>query len=77
MDIESPPKCVNRELNSQIGIKSQDSYFSESDGPPYIHAPMGCYILCQVYRRDVNDSSCITSFAITVGCGTAALAVTT
>ena len=34
MDVEPPPKCVNRELNSQIGIRSQDSYFSESDGAP-------------------------------------------
>ena len=76
MGVESPPKYVNRELNSQIGIRSQDSYFSESDGPPYIHAPMGCYILCQVYRRDVNDSSCTTSFVVIAGCVTAALAVT-
>ena len=34
MDVEPPPKCVYRELNSQIGIRSQDSYFSESDGAP-------------------------------------------
>ena len=32
MGVEPPSKCVNRELNSQIGIRSQDSYFSESDG---------------------------------------------
>ena len=32
MGIEPPPKCVNRELNSQIDIRSQDSHFSESDG---------------------------------------------
>ena len=31
MGVEPPPKCVNRELNSQIGIRSQDSHFSESD----------------------------------------------
>jgi len=34
MGVESPPKYVNRELNSQIGIRSQDSHFSESDGAP-------------------------------------------
>ena len=34
MGVESPPKYMNRELNSQIGIGSQDSYFSESDGAP-------------------------------------------
>ena len=34
MGVEPPPKYVNRELNSQIGIRSQDSYFSESDGAP-------------------------------------------
>ena len=34
MGVEPPPKCVNRELISQIGIRSQDSYFSESDGAP-------------------------------------------
>ena len=32
MGVEPPPKCVNRELNSQIGIRGQDSHFSESDG---------------------------------------------
>ena len=31
MGVEPPPKCVNRELNSQIYIRSQDSHFSESD----------------------------------------------
>ena len=34
MDVEPPPKCVNGELNFQIGIRSQDSHFSESDGAP-------------------------------------------
>ena len=32
MGVEPSPKCVNGELNSQIGIRSQDSHFSESDG---------------------------------------------
>ena len=34
MGVEPPPKCVNGELNSQIGIRSQGSHFSESDGAP-------------------------------------------
>ena len=34
MGVEPPSKYVNRELNSQIDIRSQDSYFSESDGAP-------------------------------------------
>ena len=34
MGVEPPPKYVNRELNSQIGIRGQDSHFSESDGAP-------------------------------------------
>ena len=34
MGVEPLPKYVNRELNSQIDIRSQDSYFSESDGAP-------------------------------------------
>ena len=34
MDVETPPKCVNWELNSQFGIRSQDSHFSQSDEAP-------------------------------------------
>ena len=34
MCVEPSPKCVNRELNYQIGIRSQDSHFSKSDGAP-------------------------------------------
>ena len=34
MGVEPLPKYVNRELNSQISIRSQDSYFSESGGAP-------------------------------------------
>ena len=36
MGVEPSPKCVNGELNSQIGIRSQDLYFSENDGAPPI-----------------------------------------
>ena len=42
MDVEPPPKYVNRELNSQISIRSQDSHFSKSDGaPPISMLPWG------------------------------------
>ena len=34
MGVEPPPKYVNRELKSQISIRSQDSHFNESDGAP-------------------------------------------
>ena len=34
IDVEPHPKCVSRELNYQIGIRSQDSHFSESDRAP-------------------------------------------
>ena len=36
MGVESPPKYVNRELNSQLGIRGQDSHFSEVkiEAPP-------------------------------------------
>ena len=34
MGVEPPPKYVNRELNYQIGIRSEDSHFSETDGAP-------------------------------------------
>jgi hypothetical protein len=43
MGVDPPSKYVNRELNSQLGIKGQDSHFSEVKvGLPYNHAPMGC-----------------------------------
>ena len=34
MGVDPPRKYMNRELNSQIGIRSQDSHFSESDMAP-------------------------------------------
>ena len=34
MGVEPPPKYVNRELNSQFDMRSQDSHFSGSDGAP-------------------------------------------
>ena len=78
MGVEPSPKYGNRELNSQIGIRSQDSYFSESDGaPPTSMLLWGAAYYVRYVKRDANDSLCTTCFAVTAGCGTAALAVTT
>ena len=72
MGVEPPPKYVNRELNSQIGIRSQDSHFSESDGaPPTSMLLWGAAYCVRYVKRDANDSLRITSFAIIAGCGTA------
>ena len=77
MGIEPPPKCVNRELNSQIDIRSQDSHFSESDGAFTTSMLLWGAAYCVRYiKRDTNVSLCITWFAVAAGCGTAALAVT-
>ena len=73
MSVESPPKCVNRELNSQISIRSQDSYFSESDGtPPTSMLLWGAAYCVRYVKYDANDSLCTIWFAVTVGCSTAA-----
>ena len=80
-----PPKHVNRELNSQIDIRSQDSYFSESDGAFTTSMLLWGVAYCVRYvKRDANDSLCTTWFVVAAGCGTAApecgtaaLAVTT
>ena len=77
MGVEPSPKYVNRELNSQIGIRSQDSYFSESDGaPPTSMLLWGAANYVRYVKHDTNDSLCTTWFAVVAGCGTAALAVT-
>jgi hypothetical protein len=34
MGVETPPKYVNRELNSQIDIRGQNSHIELSDGAP-------------------------------------------
>jgi hypothetical protein len=34
MGVETPPKYVNRELNSQIGIRGQNSHIELSNGAP-------------------------------------------
>jgi hypothetical protein len=51
MGVEPPPKYVNRELNSQLGIRGQVSHFSEVKvGSPYIHAPCGVlYTVARIY----------------------------
>ena len=73
MGVEAPPKCVNRELNSQIGIRSQDSHFSESDGaPPTSMLLWGAAYYVRYVKHDANDSLCTTCFAVTAGCDTAA-----
>ena len=60
MGVEPPPKHVNRELNSQIDIRSQDSYFSESDGaPPTSMLLWGAAYYVRYVKSDVNDSLCI------------------
>ena len=73
------PKYMNRELNSQIDIRSQDSYFSESDGaPPTSIVLWGATYCVRYVKCDANDSLCTTWFAVAVlECGTIALAVTT
>ena len=72
MGVEPPPKCVNRELNSQIGIISQDPHFSESDGAPPTSMLLWGVAYCVRYvKHDANDSLCTTWFAIAAGCGTA------
>ena len=77
MGVEPPPKYVNRELNSQIGIRSQDSHFSKSDGAPPISMLLwGAAYYVRYVKYDANDSLCTAWFAVAAGCGTAALAVT-
>ena len=77
MGVEPPPKYMNRELNCQIGIRSQDSHFSESDGvPPTSMLLWGAAYYVRYVKRDANNSLCTTLFAVAAGCGTAALAVT-
>jgi tetrahydromethanopterin S-methyltransferase subunit E len=34
MGVETPPKYVKCKLNFQIGIRGQNSHFSQSDGAP-------------------------------------------
>ena len=70
MGVEPPSKYVNRELNSQIGIRSQDSHFSENDGalPTSMLLWDAAYYVRYV-KHDANDSLCTTYFAVTSRCG--------
>ena len=78
MDVEPPPKYVNRELNSQISIRSQDSHFSESDGAPPTYMLLWGAAYCVRYvKHDANDSLCTTWFVVVARCGTTALVATT
>ena len=73
MGVEPPPKCVNGEFNSQIGIRSQDSCFSKSDGaPPTSMLLWGAAYCVRYVKRDANDSLCIHVLAAAAECGTAA-----
>ena len=73
MGVEPPPKYMNRELNSQIGIKIQYSHFSESDGaPPTSMLLWGAVYYVRYVKHDANDSLCTTWFAVVARCGTAA-----
>ena len=48
---------MNRELNSQIGIRSQDSHFSESDGAPATSMVLwGAGYYVRYVKCDANDS---------------------
>ena len=77
MGVEPPPKCVNRELNYQIGIRSQDSHFSENEGaPPTSMLVWGAAYCVRYVKHDANDSLCATWFVVVAGCSIAALAVT-
>ena len=76
MGVEPSPKYVNRELNSQIGIRSQDSHFSESDEAPQHPCSCGVLHTIRYVKHDANDNLCTTCFAVAAGCGTAVLAVT-
>ena len=68
---------MNRELNYQIAIRSQDSHFSESDGaPPTSMLLWGAAYCVRYVKHDANDSLCTTWFAVAAGCGTTALVIT-
>ena len=71
MGVESPPKYVNRELNSQIGIRIQDSHFSEGDGAPPTSMLLWGAVDCVRYvKHDANDSLCTHVLAAVRQCRT-------
>ena len=69
MGVEPPPKYVNIELNSQISIRSQDSYLSESDGAlPTSMLLWGAAYYVRYVKHDANDSLCTPWFAAVRQC---------
>ena len=71
MGVEPPPKYVNRELNSQIGIRSQDSHFSESDeAPPTSMLLWGAAYCVRYVKHDANDSLCTHVLTVVRQCRT-------
>ena len=71
MGVEPPPKYVNRELNSQIGIRIQDSHFIESDGaPPTSMLLWGAAYCVRYVKHDANDNLCIHVLAAVRQCRT-------
>ena len=69
---------MNKELNSQIGIRSQESRFSESDGAPPTSMLLWSAAYCVRYVKcDANDSLCTTWFAVAARCDSATFAITT
>ena len=64
---------MNRELNSQIDIRSQDSHFSESDGAFTTSMLLWGVAYCvKKYIRDAYDSLCTHVLAAAAECGTTA-----
>ena len=71
MGVDPPPKYVNRELNSQIDIRSQDSHFSKSDGaPPTSMLLWGAAYYVRYVKHDANDSLCTHVLVVVRQCHT-------
>ena len=71
MGVEPPPRYVDRELNSQIGIRNQDSYLSGSDGAsPTSMLLWGAAYCVRYVKRDANDSLCTHLLAVVRQCHT-------
>ena len=51
MNVETPPKCVNWELNSQFDIRGEDSHFSQSDGAPQTTMLLWGATHCVIYIK--------------------------
>ena len=68
---------MNRELNSQLGIRGQDSHFSEVKiGAPPTSMPLwGAHTVLRKYIRDTYDRSYTHVLTAVAECGTTALGV--